>query len=139
MKRVGTLSQRYAIIAVIARAIGFLVVVVVVLAASTVSAVRPFLAPAEADVRPVQDGAVNGPWPGLTVYVNTPALNLRAAPGTDQAVLAVLPAGTRVTTHGHGQRIGDRMWIDVHVPTLGIDGWVAKRYLAVVPTSRPPR
>ncbi len=122
-------------IGVIARGVGFLVVVV--LAASTVSAVRPFLASSEVEARPVQDGAVTGPWPGLTVYVNTPELNLRAAPGTDQDVLVVLPAGTRVMTLGQGERIGDTIWIDVHVPNLDLDGWVAKPYLAVVPTYRP--
>ena len=126
-------------IGVLTRAIGFLVVVVVVLAASTVSAVRPFLPAPEAAARPPEDGVVTGPWPGLNVYVNTPELNLRAAPGTDHVVLAVLPGGTRVTTLGQGQRIGDTIWIAVHVPQLDLDGWVAKPYLAVVPRYRSVR
>ncbi len=121
---------------VLTRAIGFLVVVVVVLAASTVSAIRPFLPAPEAAARPPEDGVVTGPWPGLTVYVNTPELNLRAAPGTGHVVLAVLPAGTRVTTLGQGQCIDDTIWIDVHVPDLGLDGWVAKPYLAAIPKQR---
>ncbi len=54
-------------------------------------------------------------------------------------MLAVLSGGTRVTTLGQGERRGDTIWIDVHVPDLDLDGWVAKPYLAVVPTYRPTR
>ncbi len=115
------------------------------LAASGVSISRAFLPPLDADAAPdahptpVVDGPVRGPLPGLIVYVNTPELNVRAAPGTDQDVVAVLTEGTLVQTLGQGERRGDLIWIDVHVPGLGLDGWVAKPYLAVVPKYRPSR
>jgi hypothetical protein len=81
---------------------------------------------------------VRGPLPGLLVYVDTPELNLRAAPGTDQDVLAVLPERMAVRTLGHGERWGDLIGVDVHVPTLGLDGWVAKPYLSILQPYRAP-
>jgi len=128
----------------IVRGCGCLLVFVLLLAASGVSVSRAFLPPLDADAAPdavptpVVDGPVRGPMPGLLVYVDTPELNLRAAPGTDQAVLAVLPERMAVRTLGHGERIGDLMWIDVHVPDLGLDGWVAKPYLSIVQPYRAP-
>jgi hypothetical protein len=76
--------------------------------------------------------------PRLIVYVDTPELNLRVAPGTDQAVLAVLPERMAVQTLGHGERRGDLIWIDVEVPDLGLDGWVAKPYLSILQKYRAP-
>jgi hypothetical protein len=38
-----------------------------------------------------------------------------------------------------GERRGDLIWVDVHVPTFGLDGWVATPYLAIVPKYRPRR
>jgi hypothetical protein len=119
-------------------------VFVLLLAASGASISRALLPPLAADVAPdaqptpVVDGPVRGPLPGLIVYVNTPELNLRAAPGTDQAVLAVLPERMAVQTLAQGERIGDLIWIDVHVPDLGLDGWVAKPYLSIVQKYRAP-
>jgi hypothetical protein len=72
------------------------------------------------------------------VYVDTPELNLRAAPGTDQDVLAVLPERMAVQTLGQGERVGDLIWIDVHVPNLGLNGWVAKPYLSILQKYRAP-
>jgi len=129
----------------IVRGCGCLLVFVLLLAASGVSISRAFLPPLDADAAPdaqptpVVDGPVRGPLPGLNVFVDTPELNVRAAPGTDQDVVAVLTEGTLVQTLGQGERRGDLIWIDVHVPTLGLDGWVAKPYLAVVPKYRPSR
>ncbi len=127
------------------RGCGCLLVFVLLLAASGVSISRAFLPPLDADAAPdaqptpVVDGPVRGPLPGFIVYVDTPELNLRAAPGTDQAVLAVLPERMAVRTLGHGERVGDLIWIDVHVPTRGLDGWVAQPYLAGVPQYHPGR
>ena len=128
----------------IVRGCGCLLVFVLLLAASGASISRALLPPLAADVAPdaqptpVVDGPVRGPLPGLIVYVNTPELNLRAAPGTDQAVLAVLPERMAVQTLGQGERIGDLIWIDVHVPDLGLDGWVAKPYLSILQKYRAP-
>ncbi len=126
------------------RGCGCLLVFVLLLAASGVSISRALLPPLDANTAsdaqptPVVDGPVRGPLPGLIVYVDTPELNLRAAPGTDQAVLAVLPERMAVQTLGHGERIGDLIWIDVHVPDLGLNGWVAKLYLSILQKYRPP-
>ncbi len=126
------------------RGCGCLLVCVLLLAASGVSISRAFLPPLDAEVAPdaqptpVVDGPVRGPMPGLIVYVDTPELNLRAAPGTDQDVLAVLPERMAVQTLGQGERIGDLIWIDVHVPDLDLDGWVAKPYLSIVQPYRAP-
>jgi hypothetical protein len=128
----------------IAKGCGCLLVFVLLLAASGVSISRALLPPLNADAAPdaqptpVVDGPVHGPLLGLLVYVDTPELNLRAAPGTDQAVLAVLPERMAVQTLGQGERIGDLIWIDVHVPDLGLDGWVAKLYLSIVQPYRAP-
>ncbi len=73
------------------------------------------------------------------MYVDTPELNVRAAPDTDQAVLAILLERMAVETRGPGERRGDLIWVDVHVPTRGLDGWVAQPYLAGVPQYRPGR
>ncbi len=56
----------------------------------------------------------------------------------NQAVLAVLPERMAVRTLGHGERIGDTSWIDVEVPDLGLDGWVAKPYLSIVQPYQAP-
>ena len=128
----------------IVRGCGCLLVLVLFLVASGVAVSRAFLPPLDpaqsnAAPTPLVDGPVRGPLPGLLVYVNTPQLNLRVAPGTDQAVLAVLPEAMALQTLGHGERIGDTLWINVHVPDLELDGWVAKPYLAIVPTYRHRR
>ncbi len=128
----------------IVRGCGCLLVFVLLLAASGVSISRAFLPPLDTDAAPdaqptpVVDGPVRGPLPGLLVYVDTPELNLRAAPGTDQDVLAVLPERMAVQTLGHGERRGDLIWVDVHVPDLDLDGWVAKPYLSIVQPYRAP-
>lgn len=123
---------------------GCLLVFVLLLTASGVSIGRAFLPPLDADAAPdaqptpVVDGPVRGPLPGLIVYVDTPELNLRAAPGTDQDILAVLPERMAVQTLGQGERRGDLIWIDVHVPDLGLDGWVAKPHLSILQKYRAP-
>jgi hypothetical protein len=128
----------------IVRGCGCLLVFVLLLAASGVSISLAFLPPLDADAAldaqptPVVDGPVRGPLPGFIVYVDTPELNLRAAPGTDQDVVAVLPERMAVRTLGHGERVGDTIWIDVHVPDLGLDGWVAKPYLSILQKYRAP-
>ncbi len=75
----------------IVRGCGCLLVFVLLLAASGVSISRAFLPPLDAAQpnampTPIVDGPVRGSMPGLIVYVNTPELNLRAVPGTDQVV-----------------------------------------------------
>lgn len=93
------------------RGCGCLVVYVLPLTASGGAVSRAFLLPLaaaqpDAHPTPVVDGPVRSPLPGLLVYVDTPELNLRAAPGTEAVVLAVLPKRTAVETRGHAERIG---------------------------------
>ncbi len=52
---------------------------------------------------------------------------------------AVLPERMAMETLSPGERRGDLIWVDVHVPTFGLDGWVATPYLAIVPKYRPRR
>ena len=128
----------------IVRGCGCLLVFVLLLAASGVSISYAFLPPLDADAAPdavptpAVDGSVRGPLPGLNVFVDTPELNLRAAPGTDQDVVAVLPERMAVQTLGQGERRGDLIWIDVHVPDLDLNGWVAKPHLSILQKYRAP-
>ncbi len=57
---------------------------------------------------------MRGRSPGLLVYVDTPELHVRAAPDTDQAVLAILLERMAVETRGPGERRSDLIWVDVH-------------------------
>jgi uncharacterized protein YgiM (DUF1202 family) len=63
-------------------------------------------------------------------YVNSPEtpLNVRRGPGTEHAVVARLPHGTRVFLH---ERLG--LWYRVALPDEQTEGWVLQRYLTADP------
>jgi uncharacterized protein YgiM (DUF1202 family) len=63
-------------------------------------------------------------------YVNSPEtpLNLRRGPGTEHAVVARLPHGTRVLLR---ERLG--LWYRVALPDEQTEGWVLQRYLMADP------
>jgi uncharacterized protein YgiM (DUF1202 family) len=59
-------------------------------------------------------------------YVNSPEtpLNVRRGPGTEHAVVARLPHGTRVVLR---ERLG--LWYRIALPDEQTEGWVLQRYL----------
>lgn len=63
-------------------------------------------------------------------YVNSPEtpLNVRRGPGTEHAVVARLPHGTRVFLR---ERLG--LWYRVTLPDEQTEGWVLQRYLTADP------
>jgi hypothetical protein len=67
--------------------------------------------------------------PGLkaTVVAGGDTLNLRKAPGIDQAVAAELPDGTVVTVTSEAVKATGRLWVQVQSPYGS--GWVAAEYL----------
>jgi hypothetical protein len=76
--------------------------------------------------------------PGATVEVTVEGLNVRAAPGTDAAQVAVLPEGTRIEIAGPVIRVGDEQWWPVQLAN-GTDGYVWVGGIEAVPTSRLQR
>jgi uncharacterized protein YgiM (DUF1202 family) len=54
-------------------------------------------------------------------------LNLRAAPGADQAVVTVVIRGQELTLLGEEQTVGATRWVKVRVEQL--EGWVNSSYL----------
>jgi len=58
-------------------------------------------------------------------------LNLRAAPGEAQPVVAQVPVrGTQVVTLGEAYRTDGTVWIDVRVIDSNLSGWVARADVA---------
>jgi hypothetical protein len=66
-----------------------------------------------------------------TLYVSASSLNLRAAPGTGERVLASLPRNTPV-------RAGERRGAWVMVSARGVVGWVNGDYLGATPIPEAP-
>jgi hypothetical protein len=64
------------------------------------------------------------------LYVSGGRVNLRSGPGTDAAVVATLTRGTLAEPTGEA-RDG---WQRVRVASMGVDGWIAGRFLSA---SRP--
>ncbi len=81
---------------------------------------------------PLSGRGVEGPVAGwkadlLMRPTTDDALDLRAAPGDDQPIVAQLPAGgTRVVTNGQVYRTDGMVWIDVQVVNSNLTGWVAR-------------
>lgn len=65
---------------------------------------------------------------GDSAVVNTDALNLRAAPGTDSETLSVLSAGSAVAVTGEASVLASGTWLSVE--TDAGSGYVAGEYLA---------
>lgn len=69
--------------------------------------------------------------PGTYEIANTDAcVRVRAAPGTDQAVLTCLGPGVRVTSDGRIASADNFVWL--HVKYRQFDGWSATNYLQKV-------
>src|SRR5262249_50774724 len=65
--------------------------------------------------------------------VNSPdGVNLRAGPGTDQRILAVVPLNSRLAVSG---RSADGRWAQVSYN--GLSGWVDSQYLSPATDSAP--
>jgi hypothetical protein len=81
---------------------------------------------------PLSGRGADGPVTGWKVdFIMRPTtddtLDLRAAPGNDQPVVAQLPAReTRVVTLGQAYRVDGMVWIDVQVANSNQTGWVAQ-------------
>jgi uncharacterized protein YraI len=67
-----------------------------------------------------------------TVSVSTANVNLRAGPSTSYPVVTVVPAGSRVVTHGC---VSGYSWCDIAFGTYR--GWVSARYIQVVYNGAP--
>lgn len=67
-----------------------------------------------------------------TVSVSTANVNLRAGPSTSYPVVTVVPAGSRVVTHGC---VSGYTWCDIAFGTYR--GWVSARYIQVVYNGAP--
>lgn len=82
---------------------------------------------------PVLATAATAPSPAVSAAVSAPAemvvtastLNVRAAPGTGQAIIGTLTGGTVVTIGGEGVAADGHTW-----SSLASGGWVAEAYLA---------
>ncbi len=76
-----------------------------------------------------------------TGKVNTQILNLRQGPATSFEIVDRLQEDTEVVITG---RLSDSVWLQVTVPSIGKDGWVAAEYinanvdLATLPVVQPP-
>lgn len=81
-------------------------------------------APAAEDESLSAGSAISGPQPAGTPLIATAPLNVRAEPDTSSAIIAVLPAGSRVTSASEEPRGGyyEITWGDT-------TGWVYGRYL----------
>lgn len=66
-----------------------------------------------------------------TLFVSASSLNLRAAPGTGERVLASLPRNTQVLA---GERRGTWVQVSAH----GVVGWVNADYLGAAPVQEAP-
>jgi hypothetical protein len=71
------------------------------------------------------DGLIAGPAAGS--QITTAPLNMRARPGIDQPIIAVLEVGTQVEPTGEAQTIGGALWVSVRV--AGQTGWVSQTFL----------
>jgi hypothetical protein len=67
------------------------------------------------------------PIQAATRHVKSDSLNLRAGPGTDQPVLAVLAKGDAVALLDDNQLVGDTTWIKVRAGDR--EGWVSEKLL----------
>lgn len=81
-----------------------------------------FTAPNLATMRPESVSA--SPAPGATAIVDTDALNVRSAPGTNNPVVRVLNQGAPVTVSGATVMADGLEWAPI-----GSNGWVAATYL----------
>jgi beta-lactamase class A len=87
---------------------------------------------AESPSEPVA-GSVAELTEGHEAVVGTTALNLRAGPGTEHAILAVMRQGDRVRVRASGSENGF-----APVTFEGIDGWAFEELLTVVGEAGPP-
>jgi hypothetical protein len=71
--------------------------------------------------------AAPAPAQAETRHVKSDSLNLRAGPGTDQAVLVVLAKGDQVALLDESQVVGDTTWIKVRAGDR--EGWVSEKLL----------
>jgi uncharacterized protein YgiM (DUF1202 family) len=79
---------------------------------------RPTAPAAPTAVAPIQ---------AATRHVKSDSLNLRAGPGTDQAVLAVLAKGDAVALLDDSQLVGETTWVKVRAGAR--EGWVSEKLL----------
>lgn len=76
-----------------------------------------------------------------TGKVNTTILNLRQGPATSFEIVDRLQQDTEVVIAG---RLADSVWLQVTVPSIGKEGWVAAEYIttsadiATLPVVQPP-
>ena len=82
-------------------------------------------------------GPTNPPPPDWVAIVGVEvALNVRAGPGTDEAVLGQAEKGLTLATTGNKTGAGDEAWIEVVFE--GDPGWVFAAYLEAVDTAPTP-
>jgi hypothetical protein len=67
------------------------------------------------------------PAPPSVALVAVDKLNLRVAPGADQAVVTIVNRGQELTLLGEEQTVGANRWVKVRVDQL--EGWVNSSYL----------
>lgn len=67
--------------------------------------------------------------PGLA-RVQNQELNLRAEPGVEASIRAVLPRGAQVQVLGESRQVGEAIWVSIQAGEQS--GWVNQRYLSPV-------
>ncbi|MER3486890.1 MAG: hypothetical protein C4345_13860, partial [Chloroflexota bacterium] len=109
------------------RALGSLVVVVLVIAGGLGIAITPAPTMAQTSTFTVGDTVV--------VTADGDGLNLRAAPGIDTTVLETLPDGTAATISDGPSEAGDLTWYEISVDDR--TGWVAGEFLTLAAAIDP--
>jgi N-acetylmuramoyl-L-alanine amidase len=67
--------------------------------------------------------------------VSAEEANLRSGPGTDYALLYVLPQGTEFLVNDQQEDDQGRLWYNVLVPSVNLEGWLASWLVTLEPTS----